>query len=491
MKRYIPLILGLLAAVLSSNAARAEIRVTPTPDGEPASEYWSVEVDGKSSFVYAARTADPPFEKYDYGGEYAFTSIDADEPVTVTIRELSGAKIDALTVRPLSAQIEPVKNDDGSYTLTIDQPRQISVEYNGRVHPLLIFVNPPEENVPNAEDPNVIYYPRGVHRPKGGAINLSDNQTLYLAPGAVVHCGINVHGENVTIRGRGIIDSSDWEWRQGPTGHVVSINASKNVRLEGVTIRGASHWTVVPVNSDDVSIDNIKLCGGRVQNDDGINPCNSRRVTVKNAFIRTDDDCMALKGLDFKYGNCEDIYVENCVFWCDRARIVLMGHESRAEYMRRVTFKDIDVIHAQTRNFLLEPGERMKMEDALFENIRFETGVENALSPEALEKMKDLDVSKLRFDIDVANRDNWLFVARPTVNRYMQVQEPGHIANVTIRNITVEGLPSFCGMLFSGADETHRFKGLSIENVTVFGQKLDAASPLVRIGDFIDDVSIK
>ena len=62
MKRYIPLILGLLAAVLSSNAARAEIRVTPTPDGEPASEYWSVEVDGKSSFVYAARTADPPFD---------------------------------------------------------------------------------------------------------------------------------------------------------------------------------------------------------------------------------------------------------------------------------------------------------------------------------------------------------------------------------------------------------------------------------------------
>ena len=33
--------------------------------------------------------------------------------------------------------------------------------------------------------------------------------------------------------------------------------------------------------------------------------------------------------------------VRNCVFWCDRARIVLMGHESRAPYMRRVTFRNI------------------------------------------------------------------------------------------------------------------------------------------------------
>ena len=131
------------------------------------------------------------------------------------------------------------------------------------------------------------------------------------------------------------------------------------------------------------------------------------------------------------------------------------------------------------------------MEDVLFENIRFETGKENALSPEALEKMKDIDTKSLRFDIDVANKDNWLFVGRPTVNQYMKTQEPGYIKNVVIRNISVDGPASYCGILFSGADESHRTEGLTIENVSLFGTKLGPDSPLIHIGDFIDNVEIK
>ena len=330
-----------------------------------------------------------------------------------------------------------------------------------------------------------------MHRPTDGVVKLTDNQTLYLAPGAVVKCGVLVAGDNVAIRGRGIIDSSDYEWRKGPTPHVVSMTGVKRVSIDGVVVRGASHWTIVPVNCDDVAISNVKICGGRVQNDDGINPCNSRNVRVSNCFVRSDDDCMALKGLDNALGNCEDVTVETCVFWCDRARIVLMGHESRADYMRRVVFRNIDVIRAQTRNFLLEPGEDMKMEDILFENIRFEMDAENALSHEALEKMKDLDAKTLRFDVDVANKDNWLFVGRPAVNMYMKTKVPGHIKNVAIRNVSVVGPTSYCGILFSGADEEHRTEGLSLENVSIFGTKLDANSPLLHLGEFLDDVSIK
>ena len=485
-------VFGALFALLSLFAvpANAKVVVSPVPDGEAPNERWTVQVNGQPASIYGARTADPPFKKYDYGGDYAFLSVDADEPLTFRVKP---TEVDAekLVVRPTSLGIVPTKNDDGSFSFTIDKPQRGSVEYAGRVHPLLLFVNPLEENVPDPNDPNVVYFGPGVHEPENGRVSLTDNQTLYLAPGAVVKCGVRVQGKNVAIRGRGIVDSTPWEWRNGPTGHVVSLENSRNVKIEGIIIRGASRWTLVPVNCDDVEIDNVKICGGRVQNDDGINPCNSRRVRVTNTFVRSDDDCMALKGLENDYGNCEDVTVENCVFWCDRARIVLMGHESRAPYMRRVTFRDVDVIHAQTRNFLLEPGEKMRMEDVLFENIRFETGEENALSPEALEKMKNLDSSKLRFDIDVANKDNWLFVARPVVNQYMRTKEPGYIKNVTIRNVTVDGAISYCGLLFSGADAEHRFEGLTIENVEIYGQKFDKASPLLHVGDFIDDVDVK
>ena len=481
-------IFAFLALAVAS--ANAKVVVTPLPDGEEPSARWSVQVNEQDAPLYGARTADAPFKKYNYGGDYAFLSVDADEPLTFRVKPRDVAP-EALTVRPASLGIVPTKNDDGSFSFAVDKPCRFSVEYNGREHPLLVFVNEPEKDVPDPSDPNVVFFGPGVHEPENGRVALTDNQTLYLAPGAVVKCGIHAQGKNITIRGRGIVDSTPWEWRHGPTGHVVSLENSQNVKIEGIIIRGASRWTLVPINCDDVDIDNVKICGGRVQNDDGINPCNSRRVHVKNTFIRSDDDCMALKGLENEYGNCEDVTAENCVFWCDRARIVLMGHESRAPYMRRVTFRNIDVIHAQTRNFLLEPGERMRMEDVLFENIRFETGADNALSPEALEKMKDLDASKLRFDIDVANKDNWLFVARPAVNQYMRTQEPGYIKNITIRNIAVDGALSYCGMLFSGADAEHRLEGLTIENVEMFGLKFDKESPLLHIGDFVDGIDVK
>lgn len=489
MKKRFCAILTMASLALAASPAFAKVNLWPLPEGEASSQYWGVEINGQQADALTARTCDAPFEKYDFGGEYAFISVDADEPLEFKLTEKTGANLDDLTIRPQSLGLKPTKNADGTISVKVDKPCQFSVEYDGRLHPLLVFVNPLEENVPNADDENVLYYGPGIH--KEGKIALKDNQTLYLAPGAVLHAGIHAEGKNISIRGRGILDGSSWEWRKGPTGFTIGILNSQNVTVDGIVIRGSSHWTVVPVNSDDVTINNIKLCGGRVQNDDGINPCNSRRVTVTNSFVRSDDDCMALKGLDVKNGNCEDITVKNCVFWCDRARIVLMGHESRAPYMRRVVFKDIDVIHSQTRNFLLEPGENMRMEDILMEDIRFETGKENALPPEALEKMKSLDTSKLRFDVDVANKDNWLFVGRPTVNMYMKTQEPGYIKNVTIRNITVTGPASYCGLLFSGANEEHKTDGLTIENFTVFGQKQNADSALIHIGDFIDKVEIK
>ncbi len=468
---------------------QAETRLWPVPEGEPACEQWSLEVNGHPTGILTARTADPPFQKYNYGGVYGFTSIDTDQPITLKIKEKSGRSLDQLMIRPLSLKLQAKKIEDGSFEIKVPGPCQFSVEPNGREHPLLVFVNSLEKDIPQQGAPNILWFGPGIHEPKNGIISLTDNQTLYLAPGAIVKTGIIVKGKNIKICGRGVIDSSKWEWRKGPTPHVISIQKSQNVSLEGVMIRGASHWTVVPYNSDNISIQNIKLCGGRVQNDDGINPCNSRNVTIRNCFIRTDDDCIAVKGLDNSAGNCEDVIVENCVFWCDRARIVLMGHESRAPYMRRITFRNCDIIHSQTRNFLLEPGENMRLENLLFENIRFEIGKESKSSP--LDNNKKVDVKNLRFDIDTPAKEIWLFVGRPAVNQYMETKVPGYIKNCAIKNITVQGTPSFCGILFSGANEEHKTEGLTIENITLFDKKLNEKAPEINIGDFTKDVTIQ
>jgi len=86
------------------------------------------------------------------------------------------------------------------------------------------------------------------------------------------------------IRGRGILDGSDWAWRSGPVGNLIAIRNSTDVEVTGITLRGSSHWTIVPRNSQRVTIRNVKLCNSRVQNDDGINPCNSQDVLITDLF---------------------------------------------------------------------------------------------------------------------------------------------------------------------------------------------------------------
>jgi hypothetical protein len=59
------------------------------------------------------------------------------------------------------------------------------VKVNGSLdRPLHLFANPLEKDAPKQDDPNVVYFGPGVHDP--GPIQIKNNQTLYLAGGAIV-----------------------------------------------------------------------------------------------------------------------------------------------------------------------------------------------------------------------------------------------------------------------------------------------------------------
>ncbi len=431
----------------------AEVRLWPVPKQEAVSDLWTVQVNGTETGVLSARTADAPFDKnYDHGGPYALVSLDADEPVVLTLKSLEKRSLDKLQIRPASLNIKPVIKADGSIEIKVNRACQFSVEPDGRRRPLLVFVNEPEKNIPPKGDPNVIWFGPGIHRPE--KIELKSNQTLYLEAGAIVQSGIRAKGENIRICGRGMIDNNPWPWRKCPTGMVLNLLSCKNLTVEGIMIRGAAHWTVVPQNCEEVMIDNIKICGGRVQNDDGINPCNSRRVSIKNCFIRTDDDCIAVKGLYNELGNAEDITVEHCVFWGDRARIVLLGHESRAPYMRRILFRDCDAVHSRGRTFVFEPGEEMRLEEILFENFRFE--MENF------------------------QKENTFLAVRPVINQYMKNKVPGHVADITFRDFKLTGDKGSYKILVEDHDPDHQSERIVLENIDYFGEKLTPNS--VQLG---------
>ena len=456
--RFVMTLLVMMALVCPVQAA---VVIYPAPPGESLSEDYEVTVQGQNVPVYTARTLDPPFagKEWDYGGPYSFANFDTDGPVVVQIK--SPRDLRNTVIRPSFPEVTMRIEGEHTVVVTLPGPRKISIEPEGKRGPLLLFANPLEENPPQRDDPNVVYFGPGVHRPE--RIVLKSHQTLYLAGGAVVKGGVIAEGENIRILGRGILDGSDWEWRKGPTPTVISIQGS-DVEVSGITVRGASHWTIVPVHSQRVTIRNVKICGGRVQNDDGINPCNSQDVLITDCFIRSDDDCVAMKGLNFIEGNnnVERIRVENCVLWCDRARIFLLGHESRAPFMRDITLTNLDIIHFSMTPFLLEPGEDMRLENVLVENVRLH-----------------------------GEGQRELIRLRPVVNQYMRKKTPGFIKDITFRNITVEGHSGPYRVQIYGADEEHNVRDVICENVTILGEKLGRESDRLEIGPHVDGIKFQ
>jgi len=313
-------------------------------------------------------------------------------------------------------------------------------------------------------DPNLIYFGPGIHHPDTALIKVGSNQTLYLAEGAILKAGVRVQGDNVTICGRGIICGNEFVWGKFSR-NLILIEKSNNVVVKDVILRGGASWTMPVRHSRNVVVDNVKIVGGRAQNDDGINPCNSQDVLIKNCFIRTDDDCIAAKGTTYlpdTENNVERITVENSILWCDRARIFLLGHESRAEYMRDMVFRNLDIVHFSMTAFLLEPGEDMRLENIVFDNIRI-----------------------------YGEGQAELIRLKPVVNQYMRKKVPGYINNITFKNISVTDKEGPYKIQLIGADKQYTVSNVVFDGVSVLNQKVTKEYGSLEMGDFVSNVEFK
>lgn len=449
------------------------LTIYPAPQNEILSKDYTLEVNGKSVDIYLAKIAEVEnreawlLNPEDVGGPYSFSYFDFSGEVTVKVTSLN-KPLDKLVIRPLSAGIKPNINGN-TLTFTITKPCKLSIEPDGRIEPLLIFANPPEINPPKQGDTNVIYFGPGIHKPE--KIKLSSGQTLYIAGGAIVKGGVDVSGNDIKIKGRGILCGNDWPWRKGP-GNMIGMRNASNIAVEDIILRGSWSWTIPIYNCDSVSITNVKLVCSKNPNDDGINPCNSQRVYIRDCFIRTDDDCIAMKGTKFGSANdnVEYITVENCLLWADRARIFLLGHESRAEYMRNILLRNLDILHFNMTPFLFEPGEEMSIENVIVENVTAYADYPKHISAGP-------------FDF---------ICLKPTVNQYMRNKVPGKIKNVHFKNVVLTGTEKagWYPLLIKGADPEHMVSDVTLENITLFNDILKSNSPRVMIEDNTKNIRI-
>jgi hypothetical protein len=430
---------------------------------EPISDAsFTVTVNGAQIPVYQAKA------QYD-GGIYYFASFTLAGTSNIQIksdRPLTGAK-----VLPISAGITPRINGH-KMSFKASEPFKISIECEGRVRPLLLFANPARSAIDTSA---VIYYGPGVHHV--GLIDLKAGQTLYLAEGAIVNAGIHIEGDNVTVCGGGILTGDDYKRWDGPTGCVIEGKHCKNLTIKDIVLTNPWGWCIAIWDSDGVNIDNVKICGSCMINDDALDICNSRNVKVSNCFMRVQDDIIAVKGMRYGSLPSEHILIENCQFWSDMANIWRIGYECDAPYFKDIVSRNIDVIH-YSRNYRdpddywanavvwLQPSGGLRLSDVTFENI---------------------DVNADGYNIIMLEAKSCLNAGPSCNGKHYPIG--GSISNVIYKNFKVTGSPtSFGGYIWiEGLSEQESIQDIAID-MTYFGKKIEQTDGIVHIGQFVSNV---
>jgi hypothetical protein len=436
------IVLGLAAA-----AARAgEVRVYPAPAGEELSKRFAVSVEGKEAPVYTAKVApadearrwkamDDIAHSGDYFDTAAFACFDMSGPVTVTVTYTEAVR--SVKVLPASYRLAPKTTDAKTFSFTLTEPRNVTVEVNddwaGSLH---VFANPMEADPPRADDPNVVYFGPGIHD-IGEGVKVGSNKTVYIAGGAVVRAKgwggpvFLLQGDHITLRGRGIID--------GTLCPIHSRNLllvrGKDIALEGVVLRDSSSWNVPIRQSDGVTVKN---------------------VTVEGCFLRTLDDLVVVKS-DKGQGEVHRVVVKNCVLWNQVAHALSVGAELR-DNIDDVLFEDCDVIHDKGREWTLRI---YHCDSAVVSNIRFQN-----------------------IRIEESRRLISLWIGKAV---WSKEAERGHIKDVSFENIHAAGEP--LRVELTGFDAAHAIAGVSFKNVQLNGKPLVAGD--VKANEFVSGVSIE
>ena len=165
----------------------------------------------------------------------------------------------------------------------------------------------------------------GSERPDDFPIWASEWEGPGVKPGrAALICGEGL--EDVAITGRGTIDGRGrmwWDSQRREPGVLrrpllVRLVDSRNVLVEGVTLRNSPMWTLSPLACDNVAVRGVTIHNPPDSpNTDGINPDSCRNVRISDCHVDVGDDCVTIKSGKEDDGRrelrpCENIAVTNC-----------------------------------------------------------------------------------------------------------------------------------------------------------------------------------
>lgn len=339
--RYISILLPLfISAVLGGYVSY------PRPSIYKKSNIFSLKINGTYMYTVGYTT------EYDY----VQLSLDEGPETEYRISLNDNTTITDYQISPLNLNIQATAQGN-ELVFSIKKAHYLIVKINS-LREFVILADPAEANVPKSSGPGIynvldynadatgaaittgvqdaidaaaktpgstVFVPPGLYLI--GNLLVRDRTSLYLAGGAVLRFTGNpsdyktlytksdlgpgtwwiqteVGSTNIKIYGRGTIDGNGHATRQNKfmSSALVPVG-TKNFVCDGILVRDSSFWAVIPTQTEDVTITNIKILDRfDVTQDDGIDVVESTNVTVRRAIAIANDDSFSAKTWQYNVG---------------------------------------------------------------------------------------------------------------------------------------------------------------------------------------------
>ncbi len=262
---------------------------------------------------------------------------------------------------------------------------------------------------------------------------------------------------------------------------MVKLSECSNVEMNGPIVLNSYGWTIVPVKSDNVRIKNVKIIGWR-DNDDGVDIVGCQGLTIIDSFLRTKDDCIAVKASPgyFKEGesgmrDVRNINVINSVLWnAEWGNAMEIGFELQTQSISDVLFKNCDIIHVERGGtFTIHNGDYATVERIRFDDIRVEDSREKLIE---LRVGLSIYSGDCPWEIHRQNPDRksnpggqWVDVEPERQQEF--APKRGSIRNIHFKDVEVlsKRMPR---SYFTGYDDEHTVEKVLVENLRFNGIRM-------------------
>ena len=413
-----------------------------------------------------------------WGGRVSFVNLELDETCTVEI-DCFGEDIEEFSISPQNKDFK-AKEQDGVITLEINPFDKVWVEINSnKQHPLLLFANPPKEEVPES----AIYFPAGVHN-IGQAYKVESDTILYLDYGAYLIGSLDMtSADNVKVMGYGILSG---EYKSGAEVMAETQNSAlwsefvkyfmirgnptgENIELHGICIINSPCY-----NSQDINeFQNVKVISPWMYCSDGFHarPTKTRKGVVNNCFAFCGDDIFYMN-----YSWQGNLEITNCFGASTNNNVFLMGYWG---WDMNHSYQGI------AKNIYVKP----MMNKDVIGNAVFRAVIDGATSETGFKNQHYEDIYiEGNLVVPLISISNTLY---PWPEQHHN-NKLGNLYDCTFKNITVSGRQYAYSLLW-GLDENNGISNVTFENLTFQGVKVTEAnkSDYFEINEFAKNITFR